>query len=167
MDASASACLQTLEVHSNTVSSVVFSHDPTKLASASSDNTVKVWDASSGACLQTLNIGKTLHSISFESTSSFLHSEIGTIVIHSSGTSSEVAVMKPECPLYVGTGLSSDRIWVKYDGRNVLWIPSEYRPSCSAVCGSTIGMGGGSGRVWSCSIDLHTRICSQESMEKV
>jgi WD40 repeat protein len=49
-----SACLQTLEGHGSCVNSVVFSHDSSKLASASHDKTVKVWDASSGACLQTL-----------------------------------------------------------------------------------------------------------------
>jgi WD40 repeat protein len=36
------------------VSLVAFSHDSTRLASASSDSTVKIWDASSGDCLQTL-----------------------------------------------------------------------------------------------------------------
>jgi WD40 repeat protein len=36
------------------VSSVAFSHDSARLASASDDRTVKIWDASSGACLQTL-----------------------------------------------------------------------------------------------------------------
>jgi WD40 repeat protein len=49
-----SACLQTLEGHSLPVASVVFSHDSTRLASASGDGTIKIWDASSGACLQTL-----------------------------------------------------------------------------------------------------------------
>ncbi|KAF1831217.1 NACHT-domain-containing protein, partial [Decorospora gaudefroyi] len=49
-----SACLQTLEGHSGSVGSVAFSHDSTRLASASYDSTVKIWDASSGACLQTL-----------------------------------------------------------------------------------------------------------------
>ncbi|KAF2811373.1 HET-D [Mytilinidion resinicola] len=49
-----SACLQTLEGHSSYVNSVAFSHDSTRLASASNDRTVKIWDASSGACLQTL-----------------------------------------------------------------------------------------------------------------
>src|SRR5271155_706782 len=33
---------------------VAFSHDSARLASASSDKTVKIWDASSGECLQTL-----------------------------------------------------------------------------------------------------------------
>src|SRR5687768_16914678 len=49
-----SACLQTLEGHSDCVTSMAFSHDSTRLASASGDRTVKIWDASSGACLQTL-----------------------------------------------------------------------------------------------------------------
>src|SRR5690349_6371672 len=49
-----SDCLQTLEGHSSFVRSVAFSHDSTRLASASWDGTVKVWDARSGACLSTL-----------------------------------------------------------------------------------------------------------------
>jgi WD40 repeat protein len=49
-----SACLQTLEGHNDIVKSVAFSHDSIRLASASYDSTVKIWDASSGACLQTL-----------------------------------------------------------------------------------------------------------------
>jgi WD40 repeat protein len=36
------ACMQTLEGHSNDVSSVAFSHDSTRLASASYDSTVKI-----------------------------------------------------------------------------------------------------------------------------
>jgi WD40 repeat protein len=53
-DASSGTCLQTLEGHSSAVRSVVFSHDSTRLASASDDSTAKIWDASSGACLQIL-----------------------------------------------------------------------------------------------------------------
>src|SRR5690349_17986655 len=44
--------LQTLEGHSGSVVSVAFSHDSTKLASASG-NTIRLWDTSSGECLQT------------------------------------------------------------------------------------------------------------------
>ena len=49
-----SACLQTLEGHSHSVMSVAFSHNSARLASASYDKTIKIWDASSGDCLQTL-----------------------------------------------------------------------------------------------------------------
>jgi WD40 repeat protein len=49
-----SACLQTLEGHSSRVDSVAFSPDSARLASASYDSTVKIWNASSGKCLQTL-----------------------------------------------------------------------------------------------------------------
>ncbi|KAE8132435.1 hypothetical protein BDV38DRAFT_210861 [Aspergillus pseudotamarii] len=49
-----SACLQTLKGHTGWVSSVVFSGDSKMVASASDDETVKIWDANSGHCLQTL-----------------------------------------------------------------------------------------------------------------
>ncbi|KAF2200662.1 HET-domain-containing protein [Delitschia confertaspora ATCC 74209] len=90
-----SACLQTLKGHSSYVSSVAFSYDSTRLASASHDNTVKIWDPSNGDCLQTLN-----------------------------------------------------DVWIRHRSENLLWLPSEYRPSCSAVSGNTIGIGVGSGRPW-------------------
>ena len=54
MEADWSACLTTLEGHSGAVSSVIFSHDSTRLASASDDKTVKIWDATTGACIATL-----------------------------------------------------------------------------------------------------------------
>ena len=50
-----SACLQTLEGHGDPVMSVAFSPNSIWLASASVDNTVKIWDTSSGECLQTLD----------------------------------------------------------------------------------------------------------------
>jgi WD40 repeat protein len=152
-NASSGECLHTLEGHSNAVNSVAFSHDSARLASASSDKTVKIWNASSGACLQTLNIGKALLQLSFDSTSSCLYTEIGTIAVRNSqvGVSD---VVEPKRPLYLGIGVGSDSMWIQHAGKSILWVPSEYRPSCSAVCGNTVGIGVGSGRVWSCSIDL-------------
>jgi WD40 repeat protein len=43
----------TLEGHSSEVYSVASSHDSTRLASASGDRTIKVWDDRSGECLLT------------------------------------------------------------------------------------------------------------------
>jgi WD40 repeat protein len=151
-DASSGAYLQTLEGHSEDVNSVIFSHDSTKLASASDDHTVKVWDASSGACLQTLNVGNTLEYLLFDLTTSCLFTEIGTLAIDSSRTSNKTAIVEHEPTLYLGTDLSTDSTWIQHDGKNVLWIPSEYRPSCLTVYGTKVGMGVGSGKVWLCSI---------------
>ncbi|KAK4234131.1 WD40-repeat-containing domain protein [Achaetomium macrosporum] len=47
-------CIQTLEGHSNDVYSVAWSHNSTRLASASADNTVKIWDPATGQCVSTL-----------------------------------------------------------------------------------------------------------------
>ncbi|KAF2811756.1 uncharacterized protein BDZ99DRAFT_487370 [Mytilinidion resinicola] len=158
-DASGGACLQTLEGHSSFVNSVAFSHDSAQLASASGDWTVKIWDASSGACLQTLEghsniVNSALSTLSFDSTGSCLYTNIGTIVIQSSELSSTRDMAEPERPLYPGRNLSSDYTWIQHAGNNMLWVPSEYRPFCLSVCGTRVGIGVGSGRVWTCSIDL-------------
>ncbi|KAH7114689.1 NACHT domain-containing protein [Dactylonectria macrodidyma] len=48
------ACQATLEGHSGSVMSVAFSLDGQRLASASDDGTVKIWDATTGYCQATL-----------------------------------------------------------------------------------------------------------------
>ena len=147
-----SACLQTLEGHSDSVNSVAFSHDSARLASASDDRTVKIWDASSGECLQTLIIGKTLNRISFDINNSYLHTDIGTIKI--STLSGSRPLSKPQSPQYKGLALSANGVWITYDSENLLWLPLEYRPLCSAILEKMIGIGVGTGRVWICKLGL-------------
>lgn len=49
-----SALLQTLEGHSGLIGAIAFSPDSKLMASASRDDTVRVWDAATGVPLQTL-----------------------------------------------------------------------------------------------------------------
>ncbi|KAF2802307.1 WD40 repeat-like protein [Mytilinidion resinicola] len=149
-DANSGACLQTLKGHSNWVRSVAFSHDSTRLASASDDNTVKIWDVNSGACLQTLNVDKALRNIFFDTTGLYLHTEIGTISVSAIPlvSSSTPAVIEAQKPRYQGLALSSDGDWITHNSKKLLWLPSEYRPLCSATSDRTIGVGAGTGRVW-------------------
>jgi WD40 repeat protein len=151
-DATRGACLQTLEGHRGAVLSVTFSHDSARLASASDDSTVKIWDASSAACLQTLEGDIFDTNLSFNSTGSFLHTSVGTITLNVLEGSSRSDITKLEHLPYVATSLSPDSTWIEYAGKNMLWIPSDYRPFHSSVRGTVAGIGVGSGRVWFCSI---------------
>jgi WD40 repeat protein len=126
-----SACLQTIEGHSSSVRSVAFSHDSARLASASSDSTVKIWDASSGACLQTL-----------EGQSS---SDLLSILATQSCTE---GVDESQQSLHHDSNISVDTPWISINSQNMLWLPSEYRPSCSTVSNKFIGVGTGHGKVW-------------------
>ncbi|KAF1362637.1 WD40 repeat-like protein [Lizonia empirigonia] len=155
-DASSDACLQTLDGHSDWVRSVAFSHDSTRLASASKDRTVKIWDASSGACLQTLKVGKSLRSLSFDATNSCLFTKIGSIDVSASMGSGIENAMVHQRPKYLSAGVSLDSKWITCNGKNVLWIPSEFRPLDSSVCRDKIGIGVRSGRVWICSVNIQT-----------
>jgi hypothetical protein len=132
--------------------------DSTRLASASYDNKVKIWDTSSGKCLQTLEVGKMLSDISdisFDITGLYLHTNLGTIVINASSASYTTPIVtKLEALRYQGGGLSSDGAWITYNSENVVWLPSEYRPSCSAaVSAKAAGIGVRSGKVRMCSFN--------------
>ncbi|KAK7582828.1 hypothetical protein V3481_012126 [Fusarium oxysporum f. sp. vasinfectum] len=48
------ACVLTLEGHSDFVNSVVFSHDSKKVASASDDKTIRIWNTETGDCERVL-----------------------------------------------------------------------------------------------------------------
>jgi WD40 repeat protein len=158
-----SACLQTLKGHSSDVSSVAFSHDSTRLASASYDSTVKIWDASSGACLQTLkghssivnsvafsHDSKRLASASYDSTVKIWDASSGACLQTLEGHSQvdNLVGFETKQPIHQGIGIGSDRTWITHNAQKRSWLPSEYRPGCSAVSGGCVAIGTGSGKVW-------------------
>ncbi|KAL5359312.1 hypothetical protein BJX96DRAFT_56435 [Aspergillus floccosus] len=160
-DAQTGACLQTLEGHDDSVSSVVFSHDGSRVASGSYDRTIKIWDARTGACLQTLEGHYRGGSLSFHTTGSYLHTDLGVVALHNPPvptTSTDIAAsvsqslsatQESQTLQYHGYGISSDGLWITWRSQNWLWLPPTYRPTCSAVgqSGLALVLGCQSGRV--------------------
>ncbi|GAB1312028.1 Beta transducin-like protein HET-E2C [Madurella fahalii] len=113
---------QSLKGYRRSVNPVAFSPDGQRLASDScNDNTIKIWDPTSGECLQMLKG----HPDSVRS----------------------VAFSVDNLGMY-GYSLGEDQTWIICNGRNVLWLPPEYRPNCSAVHRQMISIGCRSGRVF-------------------
>lgn len=130
-------CLQTLEGHSGLVWSVVFSHDSTRLASASDDRTIKMWDLGNGDCLQTLN-----------------DDHVDDLPVSFSQQSMDEGMredtQQPQISVDRSIAISQDRYWMTRNSQKRLWLPSEYRPSTYNVSKEIVGIGTGSGRVWIC-----------------
>ena len=112
------------------------------------DTTIKVWDAASGACRQTLEVGGVIYNLVFDPTGSHLYTDIGSIELNHDLDPLLPATTQhyPE-PSRLGYGLRPDGMWVTWKAENVLWLPPEYRPACSAVAGSAVAIGCLSGRV--------------------
>ncbi|KAI9651467.1 MAG: hypothetical protein M1829_002802 [Trizodia sp. TS-e1964] len=147
-DTTSGCCLLTLGGHSSWVNSVAFSHDDKLLASASYDSTLKIWDMTSGSCVQTLSVNTILYNISFDTTDQYFYTQLGAIAlgVPLALTTTPISDIN-QTPRRHGYGISFDKKWITYKSENFLWLPSEYRPICSAVRGSTVVIGCPSGRV--------------------
>ncbi|KAH6871199.1 NACHT domain-containing protein [Thelonectria olida] len=144
------ACQATLEGHGNEVDSVAFSADGQRLASASRDRTVKIRDATTGHCQATLEGHMPPNTICFDQTGARLLTDAGAfeLTVPSPSPSPPAASSPPHHPLQRrGYGISADDVWITYQGRNLLWLPSEYRPATLAIAASTVALGCRSGRV--------------------
>ncbi|KXX81126.1 Vegetative incompatibility protein HET-E-1 [Madurella mycetomatis] len=151
-DPATGQCVATLKGHSHPVNSVAWSYDSSRLASASYDMTVKIWGPATGQCVATFAIGKPLFSLQFDKSSpNYLYTELGTFrlpPLKSSMTLSATSHDSPDSlPQSVGYGLDDNGTWITYNGKNLLWLPQEYRPSSQAISGTAIAMGCRSGRV--------------------
>ncbi|KAL2827367.1 hypothetical protein BDW59DRAFT_160332 [Aspergillus cavernicola] len=164
-DLSTQACLQTFEGHLNSIEVITFSHDGKILASASScpfrdwfqsgsassRNSLRLWNSSNGQCLQILEGIPAITSLSFSQDGQYLRTNLGAISVDSA-LKSGVVRDQLEPPT---SGLFIRSSWITWNGRNVLWLPPEYRPKFTAVYGNVVLIVCDSGQTLVLEFDLH------------
>ena len=132
-DAVTGAPLQTLEGYLNCVSSVAFLPDGKVVVSGWGDKMVWLWDTITGAPLQTLKLGIKTTNLSFSTLGQHLRTNRGVLDISSFKLSPDS--LEQLRALFVLND------WITEKGKNILWLPPDYRATCVAVWNGTIVLG--------------------------
>lgn len=133
----------TLEGHSDWVLSVAFSHDGWLLASGSSDRTVQLWNPATGTLQESFDTEGIVTKLEFSQDGSSLITNQGSFKIQSRCGNSICS----SSSTYQEISLQAD-FWIALNGKQVLWLPPEARPSCWAIKLNMLALGHASGRIY-------------------
>lgn len=128
------------------------------VASASVDQTTRIWNVVAGAGLSSLNLGSDFSLLRFDATGACLYTNSLVVPIRDptwslSPTPLQAEFVLPQVRQYK-FGISKDCSWITWYGRNVLWVPPEFRgrnkglERSFSVLPHMVSMGCSSGRVW-------------------
>lgn len=132
-----------LEGHTSRIRSIAFSPNSRMLASISSDEMLILWDCANGAILRRISKDNILGMAQdpFQK-SSYLGVDLNEVDIQSWFQTHGSIWPRPTDTIWI-----EDDQWVVFRGNKHVWLPLEYRPSCSTMQGEMIALGHVSGRV--------------------
>ncbi|OQE31408.1 hypothetical protein PENSTE_c001G08477 [Penicillium steckii] len=122
------------------ISRIIFSPDSTMIATHSRPfDCIEIWDITSGQCLHHLSTPLRFGDISFDSTCSYLETDLGTICLPAVSEGRN----RHKVPEFKGYSISEDYKWITWNSEKVLWLPVDYQPVTGgfAVSGSKICIG--------------------------
>ncbi|OCK73307.1 WD40 repeat-like protein, partial [Lepidopterella palustris CBS 459.81] len=150
-DAATGTLQQTLKGHSNSVTSIAFSHDSKLLASASRDDkTVRIWDAATGTLQQTLAVDSYVSNISFDITDAILITNIGCFNIYGIRNASLSISSQKVNSQSRREGLGISKSWITWKSQKIFWLPPDFRAIVSdiSLTGSMVAIGCNSRKVF-------------------
>jgi WD40 repeat protein len=123
------------------MNAVAFSPDGSLLASASRDQTVRMWNASKGQELQEFENIPDISAINFSIDDNTILTNRGAVSVDKEPS----AGMALESSTDQANMIMND--WIQRKSRNFLWLPHEYRSARLAFCDGMFAFGLHSGQV--------------------